>query len=164
MALALWAVTEPRPVAWVALDGYDNRPETFWSYVVTALAAAARLSRRRCQAEPLLEEATDHVFLLRLVSALARQGRPPVILVLDDFHLLTEPEVLAGLDFVLRNVGPGLRVVISSRMDPPLRLHRYRLAGELAEIRPATSRSTSPRPACSWPSTGARFQPIHSSA
>ena len=74
------------------------------------------------------------MFLLRLVSALAGQD-PPVILVLDDFHVLTEPDVLTGLDFVLRNVGSGLRVVVSSRMDPLLRLHRYRLAGELAEIR-----------------------------
>ena len=68
------------------------------------------------------------------MSALAGQD-PPAILVLDDFHLLAEPEVLTGLDFVLRNVGSGLRVVVSSRADPPLRLHRYRLAGELAEIR-----------------------------
>jgi LuxR family transcriptional regulator, maltose regulon positive regulatory protein len=44
--------------------------------------------------------------------------------------------VLDGLDFVLRNAGPGLRVAVSSRMDPELlRLHRYRLAGELTEIR-----------------------------
>jgi ATP/maltotriose-dependent transcriptional regulator MalT len=32
--------------------------------------------------------------------------------------------VMKGLDFVLRNVGPGLRVVVSSRTDPPLRLSR----------------------------------------
>ena len=56
-------------------------------------------------------------------------------LVVDDLHLLTEPRLLDGLDFVLRNVGPGLRLVVSSRMDPLLPLHRYRLAGELAEIR-----------------------------
>ena len=133
MALALWAVTEPGPVAWVALDGYDNRPESFWSYVVAALRRCGTVIPETLPADPL-EQATDHVFLLRLVSALAGQD-PPVILVLDDFHVLTEPEVLAGLDFVLRNVGPGLRVVVSSRTDPPLRLHRYRLAGELAEIR-----------------------------
>ena len=144
MALALWAVTEPGPVAWVALDGYDNRPESFWSYVVAALRQCGTVIPETLPADPL-EQATDHVFLLRLVSALACED-PPVILVLDDFHVLTEPEVLAGLDFVLRNVGPGLRVVVSSRTDPPLRLHRYRLAGELAEIRQATSRSTSPRP------------------
>ena len=36
---------------------------------------------------------------------------------------------------MLRNAGPGLRLVVSSRADPLLPLHRYRLAGELAEIR-----------------------------
>ena len=133
MALASWAATEPRPVAWVALDCYDNRPESFWSYVVAALRRSGTAITEALPADPL-EQGTDHVFLLRLVSALAGQD-PPVILVLDDFHVLTEPEVLTGLDFVLRNVGPGLRVVVSSRTDPPLRLHRYRLAGELAEIR-----------------------------
>ena len=133
MALTLWAAAENRPVAWVALDRYDNRPESFWSYVVAALRRSGTALPEALSADTQ-EQATDHVFLLWLVSALAGQDLP-VILVLDDFHVLTEPEVLKGLDFVLRNVGPGLRVVVSSRTDPPLRLHRYRLAGELAEIR-----------------------------
>jgi LuxR family transcriptional regulator, maltose regulon positive regulatory protein len=74
-----------------------------------------------------------HVFLLWLAAALAAQD-PPVTLVLDDMHLMTDPEVLDGLDYVLRNVGPGLRLVVSGRMVP-LPLHRYRLAGDLTEIR-----------------------------
>ena len=56
-------------------------------------------------------------------------------LVLDDLNLLDEPTVLDGLDYVLRNAGAGLRLLVSSRTDPLLPLHRYRLAGELAEIR-----------------------------
>ena len=55
-------------------------------------------------------------------------------LVLDDLHLLTDTEVLDGLDYLLRNAGSGLCLVVSARMAP-LPLHRYRLAGELAEIR-----------------------------
>jgi LuxR family maltose regulon positive regulatory protein len=133
IALTSWTATEPRPVAWVRLDRYDSRPGGFWSYVVAALRRCGVLLPRALLAAAR-ERRADHSFLLWLASALAAQD-PPVILVLDDFHLLTEPKVLQGLDFVLRNVGPGLRVVISSRMDPPLRLHRYRLAGELAEIR-----------------------------
>jgi ATP/maltotriose-dependent transcriptional regulator MalT len=74
------------------------------------------------------------VFVLRLAAALAAQD-PPVTLVLDDLHLLTDPEVLDGLGYVLRNVGPGLRLVACSRMDPLLPLYRYRLVGQLAEIR-----------------------------
>ena len=72
--------------------------------------------------------------LLRLASALAAQD-PPVTLVIDDLHLLTDPAVHSELHFVLWNAGPGLRLVVSSRADPLLPLHRYRLAGELAEIR-----------------------------
>ena len=52
------------------------------------------------------QEAADDGFLLRLTAALAAQD-PPVTLVLDDLHLLTDPEVLKGLEFVLRNVGPA---------------------------------------------------------
>jgi len=133
MALALWAAAGPGPVAWVTPDKYDNRPRVFWSYVVAAL-------RRSGVAVPKALSATtrgrtaEHPFLLRLASVLAAQD-PPVTLVVDDFHLLTEPRVLDGLDFLLRNGGAGLRVAIASRSVPPLPLHRYRLAGELTEIR-----------------------------
>jgi hypothetical protein len=65
----------------------------------------------------------------------ATRQNPPVTLVLDNFHLLTDPAVLDGLDYVLRNTGAGLRLVMSARTDPPLPLHRYRLAGQLTEIR-----------------------------
>jgi LuxR family maltose regulon positive regulatory protein len=133
MALALWAAAEPGPVAWVSLDDYDNRPQVFWSYVIAVLRGAG-ISVPRALPTASRGQAADHLFLLRLASALAAQD-PPVTLVVDDLQLLTEPTVLAELDFVLRNVGPGLRLVVSSRMDPLLPLHRYRLAGELTEIR-----------------------------
>jgi LuxR family transcriptional regulator, maltose regulon positive regulatory protein len=131
MALALWAAAQPGTVAWVSLDGYDNRPEVFWSHVVAAL-------RRSGVAVPAVLPAArgragDHPFLLGLAAALAAQD-PPVTLVLDDLHLLTAPQVLNGLDYVRRNTGSGLRLVVAARMDP-LPLHRYRLAGELTEIR-----------------------------
>ncbi len=131
MALAMWAAAGPGPVAWVGLDEFDNRPGVFWAYVVAAL-------RRSGVALPAAVPAArgrdaGHVFLLWLAAVLAARD-PPVTLVLDDLHLLTEPTVLDGLDYVLRNTGPGLRLVVAARMDPPLPLHRYRLAGELTEI------------------------------
>jgi LuxR family transcriptional regulator, maltose regulon positive regulatory protein len=133
MALALWAAAEPGPVAWVGLDEFDNPPEVFWSYIVAALRRSGVTAPKAVPAADWGQEA-EHVFLLRLAAALAAQD-PPVTLVLDDLHLLTDPGVLKGLDFVLRNVGPGLRLAVSSRMDPLLPLHRYRVAGQLTEIR-----------------------------
>ena len=133
MALALWAAAEPGTVAWISLDGFDNQPGAFWSYAVAALGRSgvalpevlSAASRRR---------AAGHMFLLQLASVLAAQN-PPVSLVVDDLHILTKPTVLTELDFVLRNAQPGLRMVVSSRVDPLLPVHRYRLAGELTEIR-----------------------------
>ena len=132
-ALALWAAAEPRTVSWISLDDFNNQSGAFWSYAVAALGRSgvalpkvlSAVSRRRL---------ADHTFLVRLASVLSAQN-PPVSLVVDDLHVLTKPTVLTELDFVLRNAQPGLRLVVSSRADPLLSLHRYRLAGELAEIR-----------------------------
>ena len=134
MAIALWAAvrSDPATLVWVTLDDYDNRPKVFWSYVVAALRQAGI-------AVPPVSSAAgrgsaDHIFLLRLASVLAAQD-PPVVVVLDDLHLVTEQDTLDGLAYMLRNATPGLRLVVSSRMDPLLPLHRYRLTGELTEIR-----------------------------
>jgi len=134
MALALWTAAEPGTVAWVSLDEYDNRPGVFWSHVVAALRLSGVAAADTVPAAAR-GRAGDHAFLLRLTAALAAQD-PPLTLVLDDLHLLTDPVVLDGLDFMLRNVGPGLRLVVCSRTDRLLRLHRYRGAGQLAEILP----------------------------
>ena len=134
-AIALWAATSscPGTLAWITLDGYDNQPRVFWSYVVAALRQAGIAVP---PASPVGARATavGHDFLLRLAAVLATQD-PPVVMVLDDAHQLTERAALDGLDYVLRNAGTGLRLVVSSRVDPILPLHRYRLGGELAEIR-----------------------------
>jgi LuxR family transcriptional regulator, maltose regulon positive regulatory protein len=132
MALALWAA-EAGPVAWVSVDEYDNRPGVFWSYVVAALRKSG-VAIPKALSATVQGRTAEHLFLLPLASALAAQN-PPVRLVIDDFHLLTEPRVRGGLDFLLKNAGGGLRLVVASRADSPLPLHRYRLAGELAEIR-----------------------------
>jgi len=133
MALALWAAAAaPGPVAWVCLDEYNTRPGAFWSHVVAALqrcgVAVSGVLPGASRGRP-----AENLFLLRLASALAAQD-PPVTLVLDDLHLITEPKVLNGLDFLVRSVGSGLRLVASARADPLLPMHRYRLTGRLADI------------------------------
>jgi LuxR family transcriptional regulator, maltose regulon positive regulatory protein len=135
MALALWAAgrSPAGPVAWVTIDDYDNRPRVFWSYVLAALQRAGVPIPKGLSATAR-RYAVDHDFLLRFVSLIAAQD-PPVTLVLDDVHLLTAPKVLDGLAYVRRHGGSGLRLVVASRMDPLLPLHRYRLTGELTEIR-----------------------------
>jgi LuxR family transcriptional regulator, maltose regulon positive regulatory protein len=132
MALALWTAAQSGPVAWFTLDTYDNRPGVFWSYVVAALRKSG-VALPKALSATARGRTAEHAFLLRLASVLSGQD-PPVTLVVDDFHLLTEPRVLTGLDFLLRNAGAALRLAVASHADPPLPLHRYRLAGGLTEI------------------------------
>jgi LuxR family transcriptional regulator, maltose regulon positive regulatory protein len=132
MALATWVAAEPGLVAWVCLDEYNTRPGAFWPYVVAAL------QRSGAAVSDVLPGAhrgrtAEQLFLLRLASALAAQD-PPVTLVLDDLHLVTDPKILNGLDFLVRSVGSSLRLVASARADPLLPTHRYRLTGKLADI------------------------------
>jgi LuxR family maltose regulon positive regulatory protein len=135
LAMASWVAgsQSSSPVAWVTLDEFDNRPRVLWSYVMSAL-------RRAGVAVPHLSwsaacvDTMDHDFLVRLAAALA-VAEPPVILVLDDLHLLTERPALQGLTYLMRNAPQGLRVMVASRIDPLLPLHRFRLTGELTEIR-----------------------------
>ena len=135
MAITLWAAarTEPGPLVWITLDEYDNRPRVFWSYVAAALRGAG-IAVPRVSPAGARGTAVDHAFLLRLASVLAAQD-PPVAMVIDDIHLLKDADTLDGLAYVLKNAKPGLRLVVSSRMDPLLPLHRYRLNGELTEVR-----------------------------
>ncbi len=135
MAIAAWAAasTVPGTLVWITLDDYDNPPRVFWSYVVTALRRAG-LAVPRILPASAGRDAVNHEFILRLTSILAGQD-PPVLMVLDDLHLLTEPATLEELAYLLRNASQGLHLVVSSRIDPLLPLHRYRLTGELAEIR-----------------------------
>ena len=70
----------------------------------------------------------------RVLSELEDQ-RGRVVLVIDDLHELTSPEALDQLTRLLTNLPPNAHAVLAMRHDVRLRLHRLRLAGELAEIR-----------------------------
>ncbi len=135
IAVASWAggTSVLGPVAWVTIDEYDNRQKVFWSYVLAALRRAG-VAMPRALGAAARNGTTDMGFIFRLASAIVAQ-RSPVLLVLDDLHLITDQRCLSGLSRLLRNARPYLRIVVASRSDPLLPLHRYRLAGELTEVR-----------------------------
>ena len=69
-------------------------------------------------------------------------GEGGVALILDDYHLVEAPPVHDSVTFLLDRLPPGLRLVLSSRADPPLPLARLRGRGQLAELRAADLRFT----------------------
>jgi LuxR family transcriptional regulator, maltose regulon positive regulatory protein len=80
-----------------------------------------------------------HAMVDRVLSELA-DTRGGVTLVIDDLHELSSPDALAQLSQLLTGLPPDVHAILTTRHDVRLRLHRLRLAGELAEIRAADLR------------------------
>ena len=139
LLLTSWATgaRPPGPVAWVRVGPGDDHPPRFWAHVLGALhragvvPAGGLLDRLNPQAE------IGDGFLRQFVGGLFELRGPVVVVVLDDLHEATGPAVAGQLRFLLRHAPPQLRLVVASRADPPLALHRLRVAGQLSEIREA---------------------------
>jgi len=121
--------------AWLALDREDNDPGRFWAYVVEALRTvepalgeAALTSLRAPGARPV------DVVLPRLINELEELSEP-VVLVLDDYHLVGNREIHDGMEFLVEHLPPTLRLVLTTRSDPLLPLPLLRARGELTEVR-----------------------------
>jgi LuxR family transcriptional regulator, maltose regulon positive regulatory protein len=126
-----------RPVAWLGLDSGDSDPARFWRYVVAALNRA-----RPGLAGPLPPGSPKGLVTALINELAADPGPDDVLLVLDDYHLVDSGPVHESVAFLLENLPPGLRVVVSGRADPPLPLARLRARGQLAELRAADLRFT----------------------
>src|SRR5690242_17818374 len=123
------------PPAWVSLGPGDDEPGRFWGVVLRSLHAAGVVpegSALDSLAPPVRD--SRGAFMPLLVNALA-ELEEPVVLVLDDLHLVQAPECLLQLAFLLLHAPPTLRLVLSTRSDPALPLHLLRVRGELVEIR-----------------------------
>ncbi|MER5206561.1 LuxR C-terminal-related transcriptional regulator [Streptomyces sp. NPDC002825] len=135
LLVADWAANPGRPVAWLTLDAAVEGPGMFWAHLLQSLNAAGTPAPSAV-GFPTDATRVPHTLLSRLAWALAGRDRP-VTVVIDEFERMTDPEVGRQLEFVLRHAKPGLRLVLVSRTEPLLPLHRYRLAGEMTEIRDA---------------------------
>ena len=126
--------SEPRPFAWVALDGGDSDPVRFWTYLIHALrsldpsAGEVSLSLLRAPRADVVRDVLPALF--NELHALPQ----PVLLVLDDYHLVRSPEIDDGLASFLEHLPRTVSLVLSSRSEPALPLARLRARGELVEI------------------------------
>jgi LuxR family transcriptional regulator, maltose regulon positive regulatory protein len=141
--LRTWArrSTIPRRVAFVSVERDQQDAQRFWSAVLDAIRRPS--SSVETETQPAAAAALDADQLLdRVLSELAEQVEPPVVII-DDLHELRSSEAFAQLHDLLAALPSPARVVLSSRRDPPIRLHQLRLADEVSEIRAGDL--TSPR-------------------
>jgi LuxR family transcriptional regulator, maltose regulon positive regulatory protein len=132
--------TEARRVAFVSVDRDEREAHHFWSTVRDAIRVPA--SSLDSKAQPAALAAPDEDLVVDTVLSEFAQPGAPVVLIIDDLHELNSRDALAQLEHLLAAMPNSGRVVLSSRRDPPIRLHRLRLADEVAEIRAADLRFT----------------------
>lgn len=137
--------TQPaRHVAWVSLDEGDDDAVRFWAVVVASLRAACALpdlgaetlSLLRAPGPPALDAA------VALLSNELTACATPILLMLDDYHLIQAPAVHGSLAALIESLTPLGQVFIATRAEPPLGLARLRVRGELCELGPKDLRFT----------------------
>jgi LuxR family maltose regulon positive regulatory protein len=131
--------------SWLSLDAGDNDPTRFWAYVIAALqtvypdvgqAALSALQASQSRTLPV------ELLLTGLINEVATKS-DPLVLVLDDFHLIDSAQVHEGIVFLIDSLpDQGMHVVLSGRADPPWPLARRRARGEMTELRASDLRFT----------------------
>ncbi|MFJ9645710.1 LuxR C-terminal-related transcriptional regulator [Streptomyces sp. NPDC101206] len=137
LLVADWLARDPLPwpVAWLTTEADDNAPGMFWAYVLEALRHHG-LPLPDDVGTPARAEEVDHALLVRFAAHLSGL-RDPVLLVLDEFDRVSAPVIAEQLAFVLQHSRPALHLVLISRTEPLLPLHRYRAGDEMVDIRGA---------------------------
>ncbi len=147
--LSEWVRQAGIPAAWLSLDPADNDPTRFWAHFVATLRMIPPLRESQVgenllgllQASPMPERESLLGILVTEIAVFP--GR--FILILDDFHTVTESQIQDGLFYLLESLPSGLsgmHLVISSRSDPPWPLARLRVNREITEVRARDLRFT----------------------
>jgi len=133
--LSSWAATRPPGVtSWLSCDEADANPVRFW----TGFIEASRVIEPGFGADAADLLALDGAVSADLTASIANDAaKLPAgsAIVVDDFHYAAPAVSRAMTDLVEHWPSPTAQLVLASRADPPLRLHRLRLDGELCELR-----------------------------
>src|SRR5258707_2104337 len=132
--LSTWLRELSCPVAWLSLDEGDNDLARFWRYMLAALQKQMPgFATQLLTLLPTLQGETLEPFLILLINALATLPGE-IVLVLDDYHLLTSQAVQESVTFLIEHGPDHLRLIVASRTLPSLPLPRLRAHGVLAEL------------------------------
>jgi LuxR family transcriptional regulator, maltose regulon positive regulatory protein len=133
--LSSWAAARPPGVtSWLSCDRADVNPLRFW----TAFIEAPRVIAPDFGADAADLLAMDGAMSADITASIANDAaKLPAgsAVIVDDFHAVTAATAISMTDLVERWPAGTAQLVLASRSDPPLRLHRLRMSGELCELR-----------------------------
>ena len=121
--------------AWLSLDENDNDAVRFLMYLAVALQTITpHIGHTAVRALKSPEPPAAEAVLTQLINDVSQNGLP-IILVLDDYHVIRAPSVHQALTYLLEHLSPLLHLMIITRSDPPLPLSRWRARSHLVELR-----------------------------
>jgi LuxR family maltose regulon positive regulatory protein len=143
--VSTWAQSLPATqaqVAWLSLDEEENDLQLFWTYVLSALD-----QQQPERFTPLFKslqsaQAPSLQSILTSLINLALESSEHLILVLDDYHVITEQQVHTTLSYLVEHLPPHFHIIMTTRADPPLPLSLLRTHGCLLEMRTEQLRCT----------------------
>ncbi|GHO71243.1 helix-turn-helix transcriptional regulator [Ktedonobacter sp. SOSP1-52] len=139
--LAQWQASTHAPVAWLSLEPEDNEPIRFFTYLLAALQTLDPHFGGRTRALLSLPQPVEpETVLAWFTHDLITWQREDVVLVLDDYHVITTQPIHHMLAHLVEHLSHQLHLFLVTRSDPPLPLARLRARGQLAEIRAAELR------------------------
>jgi LuxR family maltose regulon positive regulatory protein len=139
--LSAWASRHTAQIAWLSLDELDNTPTRFWVSLITALRCCEKCTPNVGETTMALLQSPQPPPLSTILSALlheleSREAHPaPIVLMVDDYQVIEEQAIHEGMSFFLEHLPAKVHLILSSRMDPDLPLARWRVRGQLTEIR-----------------------------
>lgn len=131
--VAQWAAGMSH-LGWYSLDEGDNQQERFASYLIAAIQQA---TGGGCETSENMVQKRQYASLNSLFSQLfveLSEWQKPLYLVIDDYHLITNPVIHDAMRFFLRHQPENLTLVVLSRNLPQLGIANLRVRDQLLEV------------------------------
>lgn len=135
-----WILQSSLRVVWFSIDMGDNDPVRFWDYVIAAIQSAYpdvghKTHSLLHEPQPLPIETILSTLINELLAL-----HDALTLVFDDYHCIETSAIHDGLAFLVEHMPAQIRLIITTRIDPPLPLARMRVRNQLLELRSADLR------------------------
>ncbi|WP_455811516.1 HTH-type transcriptional regulator MalT [Pseudomonas graminis] len=131
--VAHWAAGKS-DLGWYSLDESDNLPERFASYLIAAIQQACGGHCSKSEALSLKHQYASLPALFAQLFVELSDWHRPLLLVIDDYHLITNDAIHEGMRFFLRHQPENLSLVVLSRTLPPLGIANLRVREQLLEL------------------------------
>lgn len=118
-------------ISWLSLDEEDNDPELFWSYFLLSFYKNAE--KENCLSSYQNSEKFNRLQLTNLINSAANLDRD-VLMVLEDFNVITNNKIIKDLKYLIKNMPPNMHILISSRSFIDLGLVKFRVSEDILEI------------------------------